>query len=568
MALLLPIDLKGFAKSVCASLAFVANIYFWRDTDYFSQLAEAKPLLHVWSLGVEEQFYIIFPLLVVICFRWRRTALLPLISSLVLLSLIANILANRAGVAGAAFYLLPTRAWEIGTGALLALAPSAKVTNSWIRNALALLAVALLFASLCFKETSLGGIVPPALWVVLGTTMAIHLGNSSGNWLTFLLSRTAMVRVGVISYSLYLWHWPIFVFAHYYLVQSSFSPIEAVVAVTLTFVMATLSWRYIERPFRDRSMRIGTVLVWVASGCTIAATASVAILLNNGFPSRFNVDAERISSTVGSEYRCSLTAYIPFGNLHACPMYLPSRNPQDATVALLGNSHAQMYAPLVTDILQANGLLGILVPLNSCLPMPDYNLSKACMDSAAKNLSAIEGLPHIRIVILAMTWEHPGHMYTPTGQTPIGSESKFFPESLDHLIQNLQERGKTVVLVGPITPPTWESASVVARDLAFGHKVVEPLFLPESTFMAEQGDTIAHYASRNDIIFIRPDRIQCKQGRCDYFRDGASLFADSSHIAEAALPLFRPVFEPGLKLAFLQAKLTNAGGSNFGGRMQ
>src|ERR1017187_3936008 len=85
IALLLPIDLKGYAKSVFASLGFVANIYFWRDTNYFSQLAEEKPLLHLWSLGVEEQFYILFPLFVVLCTRWRRRSLFPLTAGLVLI---------------------------------------------------------------------------------------------------------------------------------------------------------------------------------------------------------------------------------------------------------------------------------------------------------------------------------------------------------------------------------------------------------------------------------------------------------------------------------------------------
>jgi peptidoglycan/LPS O-acetylase OafA/YrhL len=126
LALLLPIDLIGYAKSVFASLAFAANIYFWRDTDYFSQQAQQKPLLHVWSLGIEEQFYIVFPLLVILCIRWRRSALLPLASALVLLSLLANILCLQHGAEWPAFYLLPMRAWELGTGALLALAPFAR----------------------------------------------------------------------------------------------------------------------------------------------------------------------------------------------------------------------------------------------------------------------------------------------------------------------------------------------------------------------------------------------------------------------------------------------------------
>lgn len=551
IALLLPIDLIGFAKSVFATLTFIANLYFWRDTDYFAQLAEEKPLLHVWSLGVEEQFYIIFPLLVVFCIRWRRSALLPVTSALVLLSLMADILANRANASGAAFYLLPTRAWEIGAGALLAQVPPTRGIGPKLRHALALVAAALLVVSLCFTRTLFDRLVPTALWVVLGTTMAIHLGNIGGSWLTLGLSKSALVWIGLISYSLYLWHWPILVFTHYYLVRPSLSPVQAAMAVALTFVLATLSWRYVERPFRNRSMPIGAVLTWVACGCIVVAAPSLAILAYKGIPSRFSGEVARINSAVGSEYRCSLTAYIPFGNLHACPMSLPSHNLADATVVLVGNSHAQMYAPLVADILQANNQTGVLVPLNRCKPMPDLNLSSECMASAAENLHAIESLPAIRLVIIAMSWDPP--KITPTGIVPQGRETQFLIDSLDRLIADYKLHGKTVVLVGPLETPDSDTASIVARQMAFQHKIEEPLFAPESAFLAKEGDIIEHYASRDDIIFIRPDIIQCTLGRCDYFRDGASLFADDSHLAESALPFFRPVFEPGLKRAFIQA---------------
>lgn len=178
--LLLPVDLKDYAKSVFASLGFVANIYFWRDTGYFGLTAEQKPLLHVWSLGVEEQFYIIFPLFVVLCIRLRRSALLPLTSVLVLLSFAANIEANRRGLDGPAFWFLPTRAWELGAGALLALAPTARLARPWVRGCLALVAVGLLVTGLCFKPISLGGWVPDAFWVVLGTVLAIYLGTAGG----------------------------------------------------------------------------------------------------------------------------------------------------------------------------------------------------------------------------------------------------------------------------------------------------------------------------------------------------------------------------------------------------
>jgi peptidoglycan/LPS O-acetylase OafA/YrhL len=557
IALLLPIDLKGYAKSAFATLSFVANLYFWRDTGYFSQLADEKPLLHVWSLGVEEQFYIIFPLVAVLCIRWRRSALLPFTSLLVLLSLIANTLAIRGGTGNPAFYLLPTRAWEIGAGALLALAPPAKFASSWLRHSLAFLAAALLIVGLCLHWPPAGWGIPDAVWVILGTILAMHLGNAGGSWLTTVLSNTPLVWIGLISYSLYLWHWPIYVFTRYYLVRSSLSPVEAAITVALMFSLAILSWRYVERPFRNRLMPIGTVLAWVACGCTLVAISSMAILAYKGFPSRFSPEVARINAAIGTEYHCNFYEYVSFGSSRACPMSLSSRNPEDATVALIGNSHAQMYAPLITDILQQNNRGGILVPLTGCLPLSDFNQSSYCMDLSAKDIHAIEGLPRIRVVILAMTWEFTGPMYTRMGQVPKGSELRFFIESLDRLILNFEQHGKTVVLIGPISPPGWEAVSVVARQLAFGHKVAEPLFLPESTFMNEQGGTIAHFASRDDIFFIRPDRIQCQLGRCEYFRNGASLFADSSHIAEAALPLFRPAFEPVLERAFSRASQSN-----------
>jgi peptidoglycan/LPS O-acetylase OafA/YrhL len=553
IALLLPIDLMGYAKSAFATLAFVANVYFWRDTNYFSQLAEEKPLLHVWSLGVEEQFYIIFPLLVLLCIRWRRSALLPLVYTLVLFSLAANTLAMHLGAAGPAFFLIPTRAWELGAGALLALLPPARITTPWLRHALALLAAAFLIVGLCSNQTSLslGGEIPNPLLVVLGTCLAMHLGNAGGSWLTRGLSMSVPVWIGLISYSLYLWHWPILVFTRYYLVRP-LSPVETIAAVALMFALATLSWRYVERPFRDRAMPIRKVLAWVASGCVVVAIASVAILAGKGFPSRLNAEAARINSAVGTEYRCGMGDYIAFGASRGCVMSLPSRNPADATVALVGDSQAQMYAPIVTSILQADKREGLLVPANGCLPTFDFNESSRCMAIAAKNLSAVESLPRLRIVILAMTWTFVQPMYTPSGMVPAGSESKYLTASLDRLIQELQHRGKTVVLVGPISVPQWDVASVVSRELAFGHKIVQPLFVPEDAFIALEGDTIAHFASRDDITFIRPDRIQCQRGRCDYFRDGASLFADYNHIAQAALPLFRPSFEPALQRVLMQ----------------
>jgi peptidoglycan/LPS O-acetylase OafA/YrhL len=554
IALLLPIDLKKYAHSVLASLGFIANVYFWRDTDYFSRLADEKPLLHLWSLGVEEQFYILFPMLVLVCVKWRRVSLLHITTLLVILSFLLNVFAIRKGGSSPAFYLLPTRSWELGAGAILALVQSKRSGISKWYQPLGVAAMVLLVVGLFLNGTSLTSAgVPSAVWVVLGTSLTICLGNSGESWFTDFLSSRLLVWIGLISYSLYLWHWPILVFARYYLVESNLSLTQTIILFLTMLVAAVLSWRFIERPFRDRAVPIRNVLVWTVSGCVVVISGSAVVLASNGLPFRYNSEIVQINSAVGSEFRCGVRDLFAFGGSRACLLAATGADPTDATVALVGNSHAQMYAPLVSDILRKSNLVGILVPLNGCLPIPDYNESYVCMEQAAKDLSAVKALPHVRIIILAMTWDFSARMYTADGAVPSGSQARVFCESLDRVINEYERAGKTVVLVGPLAIPGHDVASIVARQMAFGHRVTEPMYTPESEFLAKYQGIISHYELRPDVILIRPDRIQCQNLRCEYFCDGSSLFADDNHLAQDSLSFFRPAFQTALHSAFKHA---------------
>jgi hypothetical protein len=205
-----------------------------------------------------------------------------------------------------------------------------------------------------------------------------------------------------------------------------------------------------------------------------------------------------------------------------------------------------MYAPLVSDVLKETGQEAILVHLNGCVPMPDINISRECLVEAAKNVTAVEALPHVRLVILATTWKLTDPMVTPSGKVLRSEVPSVFSASLDRLIDRFEKDGKSVVLIGPIAYPNYDVASIVGRQLAYGHPVEEPLFRPEGEYRAEYGDILSHFASRKDIIFIRPDEVQCVDGKCDFFRDGTPLFADSDHLSQASLNVFRPVIEPAL----------------------
>lgn len=543
VVLLLPADLIGYGKSVLATLTFVANIYFWRDTDYFSRAAEAKPLLHVWSLGVEEQFYIAFPLLIAVFARFWPRATLPAIAILTLASLAANVLALRIGGASPAFFLLPTRAWELGGGALIALLPRDRAPYglaAGILGAAGSVAVLVGIAS----PVQWFGSVPVALPAVFGTMLLIFAGQDKQSPINRMLAIRPLVFVGLISYSLYLWHWPVIVFSQYYLVRD-LHPGEMVVANVAMTSCAVLSWRYVERPFRSKSIPARSVCTAAGSGAAMLAAVAGALIWSNGLPSRMSGEAAAINAAVGTNYRCPVPNYIRMGQSRACVLNLPSRNPADANVVLLGNSHAQMYAPLWETILTERELAGLLVPANGCLPTVSVNISRSCIGVASSNLAEIGNLSNVETIILGLTWAHDG-LVDAAGKKIDNRDGVELARGLDDLIGRLRGFGKNVVLVGPIAYPGWDMPSELSRSLAFGRPLEKPTYLPAEEFQRQYGAALQHFETRDNIGFARPDKALCDTSRCNYVLEGRSMFADASHIAQAELFRFRSIFAEAL----------------------
>ena len=549
--LLLPTDLVGYGKSLVATVTFVANFYFWRDTNYFATAAEFKPLLHLWSLGVEEQFYILFPLMLALLVRrWPRAAL-PSIAIVTICSLALNILALLLDGRSPAFFLLPTRAWELGIGAYLALLPLRADSRPKTSNVMALIGVVLVLVGLFYPRQWLTAL-PESLPVATGTALLIFAGQDNSPAVNRLLQLRPIVFVGLISYSLYLWHWPIIVFARYYLVRA-LSPVEIVALLILMTACAIGSWRFVERPFRNKTMPIRAVRYVAAAGALTLSAAAAALIWYRGLPVRLNREAGIINEAVGTNYRCPVSDYVVLGNLRACLMNLPSRNPADADVVLVGNSHAQMYAPVWASILEASAKTGLLVPVNACLPTVQANINRKCASIARQNLAAILTLPHAKTVILGLTWWNEAEGLVDTaGHNLDDSDGKALVAALDDLILQLQHGGKQVVLIGPLAQPGREIASEMSRQLAFGRPVEGQTSVPVSEFAQRFRYAIRHFEARTDIGFARPDKVQCRSDRCYYILDGRSLFADDNHIAAPELYRFRPIFEA----AFLQAAKT------------
>ncbi|MEH6386426.1 MAG: acyltransferase family protein [Pseudomonas profundi] len=247
---MLPSEFREFLYSIAAIQLFASNIYFWWDTDYFSTGAELTPLLHTWSLAVEEQFYLFFPLGLLLV---RQLDKRLLIAGIVLAIAAGILLATRLTVThpSASFYLLPSRAWELLTGALLALtAQYWSSTTRWLSETLSLAGLALIvIAVFTFDaQTPFPGIY--ALAPVMGTALIIGFADHRTG-VGKLLALPPVVLIGLMSYSAYLWHQPLFAFARIRTLNN-LDTVDFLGLIVLTFVLAYLSWRYVESPFRER----------------------------------------------------------------------------------------------------------------------------------------------------------------------------------------------------------------------------------------------------------------------------------------------------------------------------
>ena len=361
--LLLPDELSAFGKSQAAATLSVSNFYFWLTTGYFDDLAAQAPLLHTWSLAVEEQFYLILPGLLMLARGVPRRRLAWAIGAVAVVSLAYSAWSVKVRPE-AAYYLLPSRAWELALGALLAFGALPAATNRWVREAAGLgglLAIA--WAVLTYGvKTPFPGLA--ALTPCLGTAAVLWAGAGGESLARRFLGWRPMVWVGLISYSLYLWHWPVIVFDNAGLLLGGILPgkLEKLALVAIAIGLATASWWFVERPFRDRGkMSRNTVFALAAAGAVALVATGVGLAAAKGLPGRLPAHAAWTGSWLGYDERaayrdgtCFVTARSrrPF-DAETCLKAAPGR----PTYLLIGDSHAAaLWSGLAKALPNANVL--------------------------------------------------------------------------------------------------------------------------------------------------------------------------------------------------------------------
>lgn len=372
--MLLPAEFTQFMRSAAAASLFVSNIWFAHTVaDYFGHAAEFHPLLHTWSLGVEEQFYLVAPLVFLWVAKVRPNALSTVVAAITVASFILSISVSARWPAFS-YYLPFCRAFELGLGALLAIAmanqplrvPGRSVAVQQFAAPLGLMMIAL---SAFVLDPTVPFPGAAALVPTLGAVLIIASGAGGRGVVTKALSWRPFVFLGLISYSLYLWHWPVLSFARIGYAEAALPPEVTLMAVAVGFVASVLSWRFVERPFRkgvsSRSAKWKLASVAIVS-TALLPVAALAVGAMNGLPGRLSpelaafVDQKRATVPL----RCR-------GDGNGATHCVDARHPEGAPVdvILLGDSHAVRFAPTLIAEASRQGIAVELIGKLGCQPL-------------------------------------------------------------------------------------------------------------------------------------------------------------------------------------------------------
>ncbi|MEM7778802.1 MAG: acyltransferase family protein [Pseudomonadota bacterium] len=519
--LLMPSELVSYAWSLGFSALFLANFHFWLHRGAYAE-SEHEVLLHMWTLGVEAQFYILLPLIVLGLMRFGRTVLWV---GLVVLAF-ASVTASFAHPS-ASFYTLPARLWEFLAGMMVAITPLPLLDRRWVREGLALIGLALIvYAVVTFDTTTpfpgWRAVIPCA-----GTAAIIAAGSSGPSLVSGMLSFAPMRFIGKISYSLYLWHWPVIVLLMLGLPLVELDWVWRGVAIGVSLALSILSWRYIEEPIRRGRLTAPRVVLGSGAITVGLVTAALAFTLSSGWPQRFSDRGQEIASFM--EYDTNAVFRSGECFIHHRSQSLDEEsclphNENGPEVLVIGDSHA---AHLVPGLIANFGSSAIgQVTAAGCRPVVEqpaqaYPNCTKLMDWVFEDYLE-ERRPDL--LILAGRWEEDD-----------------LPALSDTLSQ-LGGKGQEVLLVGPAS----EWAQFVPRLLTLGQERGRGTALAEQLRLKDRAALdarMAVLADQQGTDYVSLLKHQCDP-QCRYFGpDLRPLVVDNSHFTLEASQLYTLGFE-------------------------
>jgi peptidoglycan/LPS O-acetylase OafA/YrhL len=517
LVIFMPDELRDLGGSMLATAAFCSNILFWMQADYFAGPVEFKPLLHTWSLAVEEQFYIVVPALMVLIHRRAPRHVAGVLAALTILSFAASCAYVWIDPSGN-YYLPYTRAWELLFGSLVALGVLPRIRDGRLSEAVAMGGLAMMVAPL-FLLTS-ESVFPAwnAVPTCLGAALLISTGGAGGEatLANRMLGTAPLVRIGLISYSFYLVHWPIIVFVKYYLMREP-TAVETAAMAAAMLLAAWLSWRFVEQPFRNRRRFSRRAIL--AGGLALSGAVGalgLATFALDGFPQRFGARATlavRDTAQQHQQARCFLRNGWQEWQGENCFL---TRGP-GPVILLWGDSHANHFAPVLKE--QAGKYQSNILFYGSagCPPILDVDIAKR-PDCRANNSHALEIIRQYGVtrVVLSSYWQR------------IFDDNGLRPEQFEASVRRLQAMGVDVRVIGD------------NPDFPFAN----PAYLGVRLAGREDADAPFYTGVRNDFgfnaklaralppgHFFDPMPLLCRGHECLAYEKGKLLMSDNAHLS-------------------------------------
>lgn len=525
-AILLPPEaLRELGHTAVSTVFFVSNFDFDRMSDYFAGDSQLKPLLHTWSLAVEEQFYLFFPVFLALLWRhWRRYYRLVILIVAVL-SLAISVWAARRHPS-AAFFLAPSRFFELMIGALTARAALSQRVSQTQRNLLSVIGIGFLLVSLVAfnDQTPFPGFA--ALLPCCGTALIILTGTGGSSIGNRIIGASAVVIFfGDISYSLYLWHWPLLVFGRYFY-AAPLTGLQAGALILVAVAAAKISWEFVERPILAWRGNPSSVLPAGATLMVIGSAVAVAVATSNGLPSRFAPETLRLLASAEDYNHRRPQCHnpddreIPYDRncIYGDPKAIPE-------AAVWGDSHGAELVAALGERLGKIGQSVMQITASSCPPALDYQAPHRplCRIHNANTFEHLVQDPKITAVVL--TADFMGD--TVTDWTGLSS-------GFARAVQGLRDAGKTVVIVYQIPIQPFDPPIGLALSRAHG-RGVDDYGVQSAAYAkaaARTTEFLEQLSRRTGSVAFRPAQILCDEKVCHaYSASLGSLYFNADHIS-------------------------------------
>ncbi len=526
-------EFKQLGKHAAAGAGFVSNFFFWQEVGYFNNAAETKPLLHLWSLAIEEQFYIFWPLLVWLTWK-RKTLFLVLFAALLMGSLAYNVYLVRLDPT-ATFYSPATRIWELLAGVLLAYIstqPRTGTDRPWqfsdsMRQTASALGVILL--AIAFFKIDKGRPFPGtwAVLPVLGSFLLIFAGPTA--WFNrFVLSNRVLVWIGLISFPLYLWHWPMLSFMR--IVESETPSLGCrVLAVGLSVILAWMTYYFVEKPIRANGKSAAKIAV--LSACVaVLGIAGFVIFQNNGVPARAAAQINGVNSWDNLTF-ATPCKFITQGPNHDDWCNIGNAPSKPPTTLLIGDSVGNNFAPMLQSYSEQAGDSSFVFRQfgrGLCHGFPEVAYEN-CQELVKATHTYIEATPSVDTIILAANWPLYFNGFDRIGSTPVSSQQ--FKAAFEKNVAYYKSLGKRVIVF--LAPPVGANPrACLTRPIRLSEKSSCNLALAEA--LHNDGQYRAYFATYLKSINVDtfdPFKYLCDEKICKVTDGTRIYYVDHEHFS-------------------------------------